>query len=297
MSIISSTGIQDSGAISQQYAVNAENAVSQALQTPQQRDSETLAAPPALEHTQSEHEGEIYSHNRHTARAAYVSGSSGETQSSANSESADDAEKTDAAQDGEHTEKAQNGKELTPDEQQQLKELKERDQDVRDHEQAHQAAGGQYASSPSYDYQKGPDGKDYAIGGHVNIDTSEESTPEKTVAKMQQVIRAAHAPKDPSSQDLKVASEAQQTIAKAQQEIAKEALDGGAGKDDDGAKQDDKSVKPADGKGAQADKAGTEKTSAKDKEDSANVNAVSADDSKSLTKESASGSPSLSGII
>src|SRR5712692_3393491 len=51
--------------------------------------------------------------------------------------------------------------------------LAETDRHVRSHEQAHLAAAGQYArGGPSYQYQTGPDGKQYAIGGEVSIDTS-----------------------------------------------------------------------------------------------------------------------------
>ncbi len=123
---------------------------------------------------------------------------------------------------GEENDKKPNGEELTDEEQAELQKLKDRDQEVRTHEKAHQSAGGQYASAPVYDYQKGPDGKDYAVGGHVNIDTSEESDPDKTIEKMRIVIKAAKAPAQPSGQDLKVAAEAQQTINDAQREKAKE---------------------------------------------------------------------------
>ena len=70
------------------------------------------------------------------------------------------------------------GKILNEQDQQKVRELKKRDQEVRTHEQAHVAAGGQYIQGGiHYDYQRGPDGQKYAVGGHVNIDTSEESTP------------------------------------------------------------------------------------------------------------------------
>jgi hypothetical protein len=62
---------------------------------------------------------------------------------------------------------------LSEGERKQLKELKSRDTEVRNHENAHQSAGGQFAGSPSYTYQAGPDGRRYAIGGEVSIDVSE----------------------------------------------------------------------------------------------------------------------------
>lgn len=121
--------------------------------------------------------------------------------------------------------------ELTPEEQQQLEKLKARDQEVRIHEQAHVAAGGQYVTSgPSYTYQTGPDGQKYAIGGEVGIDVSEVSgDPQATIQKMQTVAAAAMAPAEPSSQDHKVAAEARQKAAQARAELAQqqnEALSG-----------------------------------------------------------------------
>jgi hypothetical protein len=108
---------------------------------------------------------------------------------------------------------------LDQSEEQQVEKLKQRDREVRAHEQAHAIVGGAYAGAPSYTYQQGPDGKRYAIGGEVQIDTSRERTPEATIRKMQVVIRAATAPADPSSQDMKVAQQAQAQLAEAQAEL------------------------------------------------------------------------------
>ena len=113
------------------------------------------------------------------------------------------------------------GKPLDESEQKQVDELQARDREVRQHEQAHKAAAGPYATSgPTYTYQEGPDGKRYAVGGSVGIDTSPEATPEETIAKMQVVRRAALAPAEPSSQDRKVAAQASQTIQQARAELA-----------------------------------------------------------------------------
>ena len=78
---------------------------------------------------------------------------------------------------------------------------------VRAHEQAHKAAAGAHAKGgPTYEYQSGPDGKRYAVGGEVQIDTSPvPNDPQATIQKMQQVQRAANAPAEPSSQDRRVA--------------------------------------------------------------------------------------------
>ena len=97
--------------------------------------------------------------------------------------------------------------------------LEQRDQEVRNHEQAHQATCGQYASAPSYSTQRGPDGESYAIGGEVQIDISAESEPAATIRKMQQVRAAALAPAEPSSQDRSVAAKANQLESKARAEL------------------------------------------------------------------------------
>jgi hypothetical protein len=107
-------------------------------------------------------------------------------------------------------------------EQQQLTELKQRDAKVRAHERAHASLGGQYASSPQYEYERGPDGKRYAVSGEVSIDISEASTPEETIRKAQQIKAAALAPAEPSAQDLRVATEATQIALEARTEIANE---------------------------------------------------------------------------
>jgi len=57
----------------------------------------------------------------------------------------------------------QSPQQLTPEKEKQVAQLKKRDAEVRRHEHAHKAAAGQFASgAPSYDYQTGPDGKQYA---------------------------------------------------------------------------------------------------------------------------------------
>jgi hypothetical protein len=108
-------------------------------------------------------------------------------------------------------------------EEQKLQELKDRDKEVRTHEQAHASIGGQYAGSPSYEYEKGSDGNNYAVGGEVKIDVSEvKGDPEATIQKMEVVQRAALAPAEPSSQDRKVANDAAQKQQQARSELLKE---------------------------------------------------------------------------
>lgn len=100
---------------------------------------------------------------------------------------------------------------LTADELSQLRLLKNRDREVRAHEQAHASVGGPYAGAPNYQYTKGPDGQQYASSGHVNIDSSKiAGDPEATLQKALQLKRAALAPAQPSQQDRRVAANAQQ---------------------------------------------------------------------------------------
>lgn len=111
---------------------------------------------------------------------------------------------------------------LTEAERAQLDKLRRRDQEVRTHEAAHKsAAGGLASGGPAYETQTGPDGADYAVGGHVKIDTSPGRTPEETIAKAQQIRQAALAPAEPSGQDLAVAAKASRMEAAARAEVAR----------------------------------------------------------------------------
>jgi hypothetical protein len=117
--------------------------------------------------------------------------------------------------DGKDSSGAQDGKSGSTDSvtlsdaaQQQVQKLKQADTSVRQHEAAHQAAGGAHAGGASFTFTRGPDGKNYATAGEVPIDVSPEAEPAATVAKMEQVKAAALAPADPSPQDLRVAAQA-----------------------------------------------------------------------------------------
>lgn len=111
-------------------------------------------------------------------------------------------------------------KELSVEDRQTVDKLKQRDAEVKAHEQAHMASGGDLVQgSASYEFQSGPDGKMYAVGGEVQIDTSAERTPEATISKMQQVRQAALAPAQPSGTDRAVAAQASQIEAQARMEL------------------------------------------------------------------------------
>ena len=118
--------------------------------------------------------------------------------------------------------KAPNGRALSQGEIEVIHKLRSRDAEVRAHENAHIAAAGGLASAASYNYQSGPDGKRYAIGGHVNIDTSPGRNAEETLLKAERIRSAALAPADPSAQDRAVAAQATQMAANARAEIAAE---------------------------------------------------------------------------
>lgn len=114
-------------------------------------------------------------------------------------------------------------KELTDPEKREVENLKKIDNETRSHEAAHIASGGNLVrGGASYSYQKGPDGKSYAVGGEVQIDISPEEKPDDTIQKMDRVRRAAMAPADPSSQDRQVAAKAAQIQAQARSEKMKQ---------------------------------------------------------------------------
>jgi hypothetical protein len=125
--------------------------------------------------------------------------------------------------------------ELNEEQKQQVKELKKRDAEVKSHEQAHMASGGGLVQGgASFEYQNGPDGRMYAVGGEVKIDMSAERTPEATIRKMQQVRRAALAPSEPSGTDRAVAAQSAQIEAQARMELAQKNRESGlTGNDDD----------------------------------------------------------------
>lgn len=124
--------------------------------------------------------------------------------------------------------------ELSESEEAEVEELKDRDQEVRQHEQAHMAAAGPYSRGMSLDYTTGPDSKRYVTSGHVDIDTSPVSgDPGATIAKAQVIQRAASAPAEPSSQDKKVESQARSMEMKAREDLREEQLEESQGSEVD----------------------------------------------------------------
>ncbi len=112
---------------------------------------------------------------------------------------------------------------LSPEEQRVVAELQRSDREVRAHENAHIAAAGGYARGASFSFTTGPDGRQYAVGGEVSIDSSPvDGDPQATIQKAQQIRSAANAPANPSGQDRQVAAAASQMEAAARIELAQE---------------------------------------------------------------------------
>jgi hypothetical protein len=144
---------------------------------------------------------------------------------------------------------------FTPEEQKAINELKAVDKEVRDHEQAHISAGGPYITGgAAYEYQRGPDGKRYAVGGEVGIDASPvRGNPEATIAKMQAVRSAALAPASPSAQDGAVASAAARAESAARAELSEKRAAEARGGAEESARDPDAN---GDGAGQQAKRGG-----------------------------------------
>ena len=132
------------------------------------------------------------------------------------------ASRADAAESRSSTDATARSSTETVEERQVVQELSARDQEVRQHEMAHKAAGAGITGAVAYSYERGPDGRMYAVGGEVGIDTSAVSgDPEATLEKAEMIIRAAMAPAEPSAQDYKVAAQARAMAAEARAELAR----------------------------------------------------------------------------
>lgn len=105
----------------------------------------------------------------------------------------------------------------------QIRELQATDRKVRAHEQAHAAVGGNLTGAPTYVFERGPDGVNYAVAGEVSVASPVvPGDPEKTLRQAEQVQRAALAPADPSPQDRRAAADAARIAAQARLELARQ---------------------------------------------------------------------------
>ncbi len=87
-----------------------------------------------------------------------------------------------------------------------LEKFRNKDSEIRTHEQAH-ATIGPTTSPISYQYQKGPDGKLYAVGGSVRLETSLPDDPKAAAFKLDLLKKAATAPVSLSGADTAIASQ------------------------------------------------------------------------------------------
>ncbi|MEM7041286.1 MAG: putative metalloprotease CJM1_0395 family protein [Pseudomonadota bacterium] len=99
--------------------------------------------------------------------------------------------------------------ELTPGERADVTRLQQRDQQVRQEEKAHAAVAGDLAGPINYVYQRGPDGRQYAVGGSVGIEaTTLSGDPIDAKRKAGRMAAAANAAINPSAQDYAAARQA-----------------------------------------------------------------------------------------
>lgn len=112
---------------------------------------------------------------------------------------------------------------LSVEEKQEVRQLAQRDSEVRAHENAHVVASGRImASSPVYTFEQGPDGKLYAVAGEVRFRTPPAKSPREKLEIAQQLRHMALAPASPSSKDRMVAAKAAQQETQARLELQME---------------------------------------------------------------------------
>ena len=186
------------------------------------RQSDTSSQQNKPESESVDHQQEAVSEKRPPTAETITPKEPNTSNQSANTESASDEGEENTSASDETRQKAEAAR-LEREEKMIIDQLKARDREVRNHEAAHAAVGGQYAGSPSYTFQQGPDGKKYAVGGEVSIDVSKVANdPQATLQKAEIVRAAALAPAQPSAQDRQVAAQASQMATEAKQEIARE---------------------------------------------------------------------------
>lgn len=85
-----------------------------------------------------------------------------------------------------------------------LQKFKSTDERIRSHEQDH-AASGLTRGAIQYNYQMGPDGKMYAVGGSVRLDTSVPNDPKEAQFKLDKIKDAASGATQMSGADAQIA--------------------------------------------------------------------------------------------
>ena len=85
-----------------------------------------------------------------------------------------------------------------------LNKFKNKDNEIRTHEQTH-ASLGTTTAPINYNFQVGPDGKLYAMGGSVRFDTSIPSNPENAIVKLEELRDASSSVSPLSGADASIA--------------------------------------------------------------------------------------------
>lgn len=100
-----------------------------------------------------------------------------------------------------------------PEVKKEIEQLKQIEEEVIIHENAHKAAGAGVTGAVMYSHTTGPDDQRYINGGEVSIQMpSGGGEPDETIALLEKVRQAALAPSQPSPQDLRVAASASAQI-------------------------------------------------------------------------------------
>lgn len=90
----------------------------------------------------------------------------------------------------------------------QLAQIQARDAAVRQEEEAHAAAAGPLAGAIQYQYQRGPDGRNYVVNGSVPISFGGAATDEQQAANLRRIQGAAIGVQSPSAADMQVFQQA-----------------------------------------------------------------------------------------
>ena len=104
----------------------------------------------------------------------------------------------------------------SPEQENALARLKQRDTEVRQHEASHLANPELIAGNgPRYSYEIGPDGKAYALSGIVTVSTGTARSPEDAIRKAQALKNSSAGVSEMSAQDLAGVLSAQSRIQEA----------------------------------------------------------------------------------
>ncbi len=94
---------------------------------------------------------------------------------------------------------------LSASEREQLRRLQAADTAVRRHEGLHFRAAGGLGGTPNYQTVTGPDGKQYAVAGSVDVSGTRGADAEQAAREAQTLVLAATAPGDASAADISAA--------------------------------------------------------------------------------------------